>query len=345
MSDDLRVKNVDVNEKGSVAIKVKDNNGEIAPSKKKNANLAFREMWADAFLMKRAGFEISENITVKQKQPSPYIYLRVLFMFIPLLILAFSVFFFFNGYEMYPVLIALMSLTVPSICVIFFFEMDTSGRLSITNVIFLLFTACTGMLIVKYVSSRFIYEMGGEAISYYGAMAIGLMECFIMFVLLSSFVSKLKIKDVITGILIGVIIGGGFALINNVYICFKESFVDNSYTPMIESVVYNDALIDSMVNNLKFAIPEYLMHSLSYIFIGGVLGGSFVVALNKGFKDRATISVLGVLVLASCIFFTLWIVPFTSVLFVYLLKSVMLIASTIAIVKTVRGGLANNNYI
>ena len=114
---------------------------------------------------------------------------------------------------------------------------------------------------------------------------------------------------------------------------------------MIESVVYNDALIDSMVNNLKFAIPEYLMHSISYIFIGGVLGGSFVVALNKGFKDRATISVLGVLVLASCIFFTLWIVPFTSVLFVYLLKSVMLIASIIAIVKTGRGGLANNNYI
>ena len=44
-------------------------------------------MWADAFLRKRAGFEISENITVKQKQPSPYIYLRVLFMFIPLLII------------------------------------------------------------------------------------------------------------------------------------------------------------------------------------------------------------------------------------------------------------------
>jgi len=345
MSDILRVKNINEKDKEKVAVKVKDNNGEIAPSKKKNANLAFREMWADAFLRKRAGFEISENITVKQKQPSPYIYLRVLFMFIPLLIITFSVFFFFSGYEMYPILIALMSITVPAIGVIFFFEMDTSGRLSISNVVFLLFSACTGMLTIKFVSSRFIYEMGGEAISYYGAMAIGLMECFIMFVLLSSFISKLKIKDSITGILIGVIIGGGFALINNVNICFKESFIDNPYTPMVESVVYNDALLDSMLNNLKYAIPEYLMHSVSYLFVGGVLGGCFVNALNKGFKDRATVSILIVLVLTGWIFNTLWIIPFTSVLFVYILKSVMLAASTIAIVKTVRGGLSNNNYV
>ena len=61
MSDILRVKNINEKDKEKVAVKVKDNNGEIAPSKKKNANLAFREMWADAFLRKRAGFEISEN--------------------------------------------------------------------------------------------------------------------------------------------------------------------------------------------------------------------------------------------------------------------------------------------
>lgn len=347
MSDLLRVKNATSPKKEeAVVVKMQNTAGEGIPSsRKKGANLAFREMWADAFLRKKAGIEVSENLTVKQKAPAPYMYLRVMFIFLALLTVVLSIFYLLNGYEMYPLIITLLVAFVPMVTLIFFFEMDTSGRLSIYNMLLLFFVSCGVMLVIKFVSSRFIYEMGGEAISYYGAMAIGLMESFAMFILCSSFIGKLKIKDMVTGLLVGAVVGAGFGGISNLFVCFKESFVETQYTPMVEAVVLNEALFDSVISVLKVSVEELVMHSLSYTLLGAVLGGCFVNAFNKGFKDRVTVYVLLVITFMCWVFSSLWVVPFTSILFVYIIEIVMTATIVMAAVKTVRTGLSKNVYV
>ena len=346
MSDLLRVKNATAAKKEEeIAVKVQNTGEGIPPARKKGANLAFREMWADAFLRKKAGIEISENLTVKQKAPSPYMYLRVLFMFVALLTVVLSIFYLFNGYEMFPLIITLLVAFVPVVLLIFFFEMDTSGRLSIYNMLLMFFSSCGVMLVIKFVSYRFIYEMGGEAISYYGAMAIGLMESFAMFILCSSFIGKLKIKDMVTGLLVGAVVGAGFSGINNLFVCFRASFVENQYTPMVEALVYNEVMLESFASILKIAPEELVMHAISYVLLGAVLGGCFVNAFNKSFKDRVTVYVLLVITFMCWAFSSLWVVPFTSVLFVYIIKIVMTATTIIVTVKTVRTGLMQNTYV
>jgi RsiW-degrading membrane proteinase PrsW (M82 family) len=149
----------------------------------------------------------------------------------------------------------------------------------------------------------------------------------------------------ITGVLTGVIIGAGFAVINNLYTCFKGSFVETEYAPMIEVLIYNDALINSLTKVMKPALIQCLLHSVFYVLIGAILGGCFVNAFNRGFKDKVTIYILIVFAFVCWAFATLWVVPFTSILFDYILKAVMTITSIIAVVKTVRTGLQQNTYV
>jgi len=345
MSDQLRVKNASSKkaEKG-VAVKIKENTGEI-PQSKKGANIAFKEMWADAFMRKRAGLEISESITVKQKAPAPYIYLRICLMYVIAMIVMFCLFYLFHGYEMYPLLIVLVSTFVPVVALVFFYEMDTSGRLTAQVILLLFFLVGIAAIAIKFISFRFIYDIN-NAISIPGALAIGLMEIAVIFALCFGFLTKMKIKDHMTGVLIGTIIGVGFALVNNFYSCFYEGFVSTEYTPTVDAIVYNETLMNSMTNIVMSSFNECLLHAGNYVFAGIVLSGIIISARNKGYKDKTVNFLLVILVLVGWVFASLWIIP-PSVfeLFVIISRLLMTFASVMATVKTVRTGLSKNTYV
>ncbi|MBP5308057.1 MAG: hypothetical protein J6Z34_02860 [Clostridia bacterium] len=347
MNDDLRVKNVVNGDKKDekTAVKIKENSGDL-PEKRRGANIAFREMWENAFIRKKPLEHYEESGNVKQRPPSPFVYLRVTFMFVMLFIVLLSVFYMFEGYEMFPVILTIMVLFVPVVSGIFFYETDTSGRVSFYRVCFIFFLSCIAALAVKFVSFRFIYEINGEAISYFGAAAIGLMVSVFMVTLCILFVKRLKIKDMLSGVLIGAITGVGFAIVNGANLCFKAAFVETQYAPTIEVIIYNESLLSSFNNMLGVFLFECLLHSLTYVLTCAALGGTLVDVFNKGLKERSLILTLLAMSVGAWLIETLWVIPFASVpdLFVYILRALMTVSSFLLAVKAVRTGLSQNVY-
>ena len=347
MSDSLRVKDVvnSAKKDSGVAVKIKENNGNAKRAGRKTG-LVFREMWANAFIRKKSGLEEIKQVSAKQKFPSPFIYLRMLAIMVFSLVVLLSLFFLFEAYELYPVIIVLGVVAVPLGTAIFFYEMDTSGRLSLYNILLIFFASTFAMLIIKFVSYRFIYRMNGEALSYFGAAAIGVMEAVLAFALCGVCVKSLKINDVISGVLIGAIIGAGFALVNGTVECFREVFIETQYTPTVEALIYNETLRDSFNNLLPVFLSQCLLHALSYLLVGASLGGVLVGVLNTGRYDRFSVLTLIGTTLGIAVADTLWVVPFTSVsdLFLYMLRAVITVAPFIFTVRVVRTGLSRNDY-
>ncbi|MBQ9481438.1 MAG: hypothetical protein IJU84_04670, partial [Clostridia bacterium] len=237
-------------------------------------------------------------------------------------------------------------LFVPVVGGIFFYEIDTSGRVSLYRVCVVFFFACIAALTIKFIAFRFIYEMHGEAISYFGAAAIGLMVSVIIVSLCILLIKRLKIKDMLSGVLIGAITGVGFAIVNSADLCFKAAFVETQYAPTMEVIIYNETLITSFNNSLNVFLFECILHSLTYVLTCAALGGILVDVFNKGLKERSLILTLLAMAVGAWLIETLWVVPFASVpdLFVYILRTLMTVASFLAAIKTVRTGLSQNVY-
>ncbi len=345
MKDSLRVK--DVTEAASAeeyTVKINESGGKGVTSKKKGANLVFREMFADAFLRRKVPLEKAQEEVVKQKMPSPYLYLRALVMYVILFIITLSVFFLFNGYEMYPILVALLVTFVPVVLGVFFYEMDTSGRLSIYNVLLLFFFSASCAMAIRFISTRFIYEMGGEAISVFGAMAIGLMEAAVVATLCFVFIRQHKVKDVITGVLIGAVIGAGFAAVNNVEVSFSAAFVGTEYVPLYQVVIYNETLVDSLNSIFSVTLFDLMLRGANYVFASAVFVGVAVYALNRKKREKTPVVLLALVCVLYWAMDALWIINFTSEIFVYILRGLMTAGVLLAVVRTVRTGLLSNVY-
>ncbi len=348
MNDSLRVKDVVNSDDGdnSATVKIKENSGELPKRAKSKAKLNIREMWANAFLRKKSGFEEVKPVTVKQKAPAPFVYLKLFVMLAFLFIVLLSVFYLFKAYEMFPFIAAIMVLVVPVTLTVFFYEMDTSKRLSSYNVFLLFFISAIFALAIKFVSYSFIYEMNGKAISYFGSLAIGVMEAVVILTLCIGCIGRMKIKDVITGIFAGVIIGVGFAVVNSAIECFKDIFIETQYAPTVEALIYNETLL-TVVNGLfPTFIFEFVLHALTYILCGAIAGGMFVIIKNRGTKERSVFISFAIIVAVVLVMCTLWIIPFAFVpdLFIYILRALMMVTLFMIIIKLIRVGLAENDY-
>ena len=232
---------------------------------------------------------------------------------------------------------------IPVISVVFFYEMDTSRRISLYTVLFLFFLSVAVALTIDVISSLLIYNKNGS-ISYFGGMAIGLMESVTIFTLSVSVVARKRIKDIISGLLIGAIIGAGFAVENSLDECFAASFVNTHYASNIQIVVNDDTLVDSLLSVLDIGFSECILHAAHYIMTGCVFAGVFTNAGRKSFKSKTINFLTLALFVAGVLFCSLWMMSFSSQLFVIILRIVMVISSIIAVYQTVRVGLSKNTY-
>ncbi|MBP5194127.1 MAG: hypothetical protein J6126_05305, partial [Clostridia bacterium] len=275
MNESIRVKDVlDGEREEGIVVNVKENPDKNKGKKRVNT-VAFGEMWENAFLKRNVRPARERDRTLKQRAPAPFIYLRVTFMIIALFILMLSAFYLFNGYELYPILIAVAVVAVPVVLAIFFSEMDTSGNVTFNNMLFALFLSGLAALIIEFVYTRFIYKYNGAYISDFGALAVGLMQCVAAYSLGALLVGQFKIKDTVSGMLVGAVIGCGFALVNSATVCVREIFIETQYAPSLKILAYNEVLISSFNNMYKTFLLECILHATAFVLINAAFGGMF----------------------------------------------------------------------
>lgn len=343
--DDLRVKNLPKKESSEeMTVKVlNENASELKPTKKNVANIAFKDMWANAFFKRKVGLHIPLEVEEKQKAPTPYVYLRVFFMYVVIFLLLISVFYFLNSYILFPILVGLLITIIPATAVVFFYEMDTSKRVSLYTVLFLLFISIATAVIIDVVSVAFIFNSSG-GISYFGSLAIGVMEGVAIFSLSAIIITLQKIKDMLSGVLIGAIIGAGFAFTNSLLICFFNSFVETQYMSNLSIIVLDESLIDSLHSVIKTSLNECLLRPASFIMMGCVFAGMFSNVMGHGYKSKTLNIITILLLLTGILFASLWLFSFSSQTFVIILRVVMTIAAVVATGQIVRIGLSKNDY-
>ena len=341
MNDSLRVKNLDDRTGKTVRITERTE----GRGGRRETNLVFRNMLTDAFSRKNAGLRLKEERTETKGKtlPSPYLYLRMLLFLVVVFIVSWSAFYFFDGYELYPLLVAMWALAVPLVILMFFYEMDTSRSVSVFTILIYFLAVIVFAEAVEMISYRFVY--GENGLSAFGAMAIGLMESALMFLLCMGFVYRLKVRDMMTGMLIGAAVGAGFAIMSNINICFRNVFVSTQYLSGEKVLLFNETLVDSFNNLLNKTWPEICVQALIYVLIGAVFSGNFTKCLMHG-KEKTPWFILITIAVVFWGFLSLWIMPFISMLtlFTYILKVLMTLVVIIAAEKTIKDGLAENVY-
>ena len=342
----IRVKDVLEGEREEgIAVNVKENPDKKKEKKKLNV-IAFSEMWENAFLKKGARSAPESAKPARQKAPAPYIYLRAAFMVIALFIILLSAFYLFNGYEMYPILIAVAVVAVPVIFAIFFAEMDTSGRVSFGNMLFAIFLSGLAALAIEFVYIRYIYKYNGAVISDFGALAIGLMQCVAGYSIGALLIRQFKINDAVSGMLVGALIGCGFALVNSATVCVREVFIETQYAPSLKILAYNEVMVSSFNNMYKTFLLECILHAAAFVLINAAFGGMFTSARKNGFRGSLSPSILIIYLPASWLFSALWFLPLPGIpeLFAYLFR-IMIVAILFTVcVRTMREGLSQNVY-
>lgn len=311
MSDSLRYKDfIDGSSDDGITVKINEENKEKINARKTRLN--FKAMWYDAFLRGRSERRQRVVIDKKLSRPAPYMYLRISITMVLFFIVAAFAFYMFNGFELYPVLVVVMALFLPVTLVVFFHEIDTSGRLSIYNVALLFLSSCAVHLAIQFLANRFIFELFDE-VTLFGSFAMGLMEAFLMFVLCSIFVFKYKKCNGLTGIQVGAIVGSGFAVASNCSVVFESSFIVTEYLPGIDTILYNATLFESFNSVLSQFLVECLGHSGTFILVGASFGGFFSIASNYDWKNKSINATFGILVFTFLCSFIVWYSPFGSV--------------------------------
>lgn len=347
MGKSLRVKDVVGDKETDAAVKIEEQTQRQTPVKK-GADLAIRAMLADAFSRRKVGLDETKELpaSTPQKAPTPYIYLRMAIMFIVIFIIVLSAFYFLRGYELYPVLIVIIAVAIPSVVAIFFYELDTSKRLTLYNVLLIFSVVCVCSMAVDYIGETFIYSDDG-GITPYGAMALGLIECAIVFLLCTGFIYRLKISDSITGMLIGAILGAGFAIGDNVMRCFRDSFAETQYAPLVKMLIFDETIVTTFNNVVKDSLMDCLLHSLDRVLLGVVFGSVITKCKTNPYKEKFIYIILFLVTVSGWGFATLWRIQFSKmigILFEYILRVIITVAIILIAGASIRSGLKENEY-
>lgn len=145
---------------------------------------------------------------VSKDWPHPWLYSRVLLMFI----VAFSLLWFcvsgFNNSNALPGMIVVGSFTVPLATMVLFLEVNAWRNISMYHVIkTFLVGGCASLATTLFLFS--IYSV--SEMDYIGAFTVGVIEEFGKAVIVYAFLKHLKITAILPGMLVGASVGAGFA--------------------------------------------------------------------------------------------------------------------------------------
>ncbi len=347
MNDSLRVREYENDKKEDVAARISEGKG-IVPKDGNNRRIAFRDMWANAFIHKKNAFSAAEkDKSIKLKMPAPFVYLRVVFLYVIAVILLLSSFYFFDFFEAYPILCLLFATLVPFGCLLFFYELDTSKRIGVGVTLFNFFIGCGCALLIRFVALQFLYDKDGSTLSFLAACILSCAECVMMFGLIVVLVRSLRVKDVITGCFLGAIIGSAFAVMNNVTLFFNESFVSSKIYVSSVPAIYKDSSLSETIYRL---FPQILWECIARSFVlvlTGVVFSGLTVYCRVGAVANGTKILYAILVFVGAFVLTCsWRVTslFSSDLLIYLLRILHIVCACIISVRLVRSGLSMNKY-
>ncbi|HBL85486.1 MAG: hypothetical protein A2Y17_06215 [Clostridiales bacterium GWF2_38_85] len=142
--------------------------------------------------------------------PKPWLYSRIFILMAVTYILLCLSFNAFSNELMVPGIMFIGSLSVPFTLLIFFFEANAPRNISIFNVLKMFFIGGCASLFVSLLMFQFVTL--SFPMTYIDAIIVGIIEEIGKAVIVAIFITLLKPKYILNGILIGAAIGAGFSV-------------------------------------------------------------------------------------------------------------------------------------
>lgn len=186
-----------------------------------HVDLKFKDLFSDVF--KKHSREAAEELfvcgtelttpevtNISAEWPHPWLFSRVLLYLAIAMVILISCLEFFGNTLVIPDIIFIGSLFMPFSVVVLFFEINAPRNISIYEVLKVFFIGGASSLIPTLI----LYSMFGvEDLTFFGALSVGLIE-EIGKIVITAFilVNNRKYEYILNGILIGGIVGAGFAV-------------------------------------------------------------------------------------------------------------------------------------
>ena len=213
--------------------------------------LRFRD-FVDA-VPKRHGFENSEEVficgtrtttptidKVAAEWPHPWVYSRVLALFVLTFLGCVALYSFFGNDKAIPGIIFIGALMTPFSALVFFFEVNAPRTISIAETVVMFFMGGIGSILLLYPVS--VIFPGGGVYDFIPAMVTGLTEELAKILIIVIFMRRAKERNyVLSGLLFGAAVGAGFAVFESAGYAY-EAGIAYGYEEMIGTIVARGVL-------------------------------------------------------------------------------------------------------
>ena len=228
---------------------------------KKPADLNWKVLFTDVF--KKHSKEEAEKIficgtsmttpdryQVSEGWPHPWLYSRVLLMFVIAFVLLWICCSLFGNTNALPGLIVVGSFAVPLATMILFLEVNVWRNISMYEVIrIFLVGGCASLVTTLFLFS--IYSV--DELDFFGAIMVGLIEEIGKMVIVYAFLRRLGKLSILTGMLVGASVGAGFAAFESAGYALQPlmQFLQYSgYAAAYGQQIDGDQMLDAINNTI-----------------------------------------------------------------------------------------------
>lgn len=164
---------------------------------------------SELLLISGTSYTTPPESEISSSWPKPWLYSRVFAMLALSYIFLYICTMTFYNDNTIPGLIFMGSVTMPFTLVIFFWEANAPRNISLFDVIEMFFVGGVASLLVTIFLFEFV-SLGSE-MTFFSAVIIGIVEELGKLIIVAYFIKKMKSKYILNGLLIGAVIGAGFA--------------------------------------------------------------------------------------------------------------------------------------
>lgn len=226
----------------SAAEKISEMTGEEGPF-----SLSMKDMFADVFkkhtraeserlFIAGTQYTTPEIDEISTDSPRPWLFSRVFLSFLFVYILLFFCLVIFGNANALPGLVLIGSFAVPFSLVIFFFETNVPRNISLFSVVEMFFIGGVAALFVTLLLYSFVHI---NNLTIFSAIIIGIIEESGKLLIAAWFIRQMNTRYILNGLLIGAVIGAGFASFESAGYALS-TFLTN-HSDMFFSVIDNRA--------------------------------------------------------------------------------------------------------
>lgn len=223
--------------------------------------------------------------SVSKDWPHPWLYSRVLLMFVVTFVLLWICVNVFGNYNAFPGMIVIGSFAVPLSTMVLFVEANVWRNVSMYAVIKTFFVGGCASLVATLLLFSF-YSV--EELNFFGAFMVGLIEEIGKAVIVFAILRKLGKLSILTGLLIGACVGAGFAAFESAGYAlqpFMQYLQITGYAAAYGQNVDGQEMMDA-INNTIFL--RAVLAPGGHVAWAAISGAAFVIAAKlKGIIDTS----------------------------------------------------------